>query len=759
MLLLASSCSTTSHLPENEELYTGIKKMTINSDSKGKFYDDAITEVKAALAYAPNSSFMGSSYYRFPMPIGLWVYNSLVDKDRNGFENWLYKSFGRTPVTITSVNPDTRVLVASNTLQNYGYFNGKVDYDIISQKNPKKKKISYTITTGQPYYLDSIAYIFEGKEDSIVRSKWDERMFKSGDQFNVTKLEGERERIVNSFRNNGYYYYRPEYVIYAADSSMVPQKVQLVVAADRDMPSRAHRQYHIGNLNINLRPSGMMPTESMDTFKMRSLTVSYTGDKMPITPMALLRNFRMRRGEYYNHDKYKTTVTNLSNMGIFSSIQFDFMPRDTSATCDTLDMVLNAMLDKPIDSEFGFNFTQKSNSQVGPNATLKISKKNAFRHGETFSVGLKGAYEWQTDHKKRQDGTQIDSYEWGVETSVSYPRIMFPWLNRRVLRYPATTTFSFSIDQLRRSGYYNLLSSTAEASYVIKGSKYITHTIKPLTLTYNKLINSSATFDSIAAVNTALFVTVRNQFIPAMQYTYTFDNTMSASRRNTTRFEASIKESGNLVSLLQSTIGKDFNEHDKTLFKSPYSQFLKLTLDLRHYIRLTKYSQLAMRLLTGAVWSYGNSTVAPYTEQFYVGGANDIRAFGVRSIGPGHYYDYANTGTYLDQSGDFKLEFNTEYRFRMVSNLYGALFLDAGNVWLMKSDDFHTGGSLSETNFLKDIALGTGFGFRYDLEYLILRLDIGVGIHAPYDTGKSGYYNIPKFWKGLGLHFAVGYPF
>ncbi|MBR4366720.1 MAG: BamA/TamA family outer membrane protein, partial [Bacteroidaceae bacterium] len=193
--------------------------------------------------------------------------------------------------------------------------------------------------------------------------------------------------------------------------------------------------------------------------------------------------------------------------------------------------------------------------------------------------------------------------------------------------------------------------------------------------------------------------------------------------------------------------------------RTPYSQFTKLTFDLRRYYYLTEHSLIALRFLTGAIWSYGNSTIAPYTEQFYVGGANDIRAFTVRSIGPGRYYDYENKGTYLDQAGDFKLEFNAEYRFRWVSNLYGAVFLDAGNVWLMRADDFHPGGEITRSKFFKDVALGTGFGIRYDMEFLILRLDWGIGIHAPYDTGKRGYYNIPKFWKGTGIHFAVGYPF
>jgi outer membrane protein assembly factor BamA len=204
---------------------------------------------------------------------------------------------------------------------------------------------------------------------------------------------------------------------------------------------------------------------------------------------------------------------------------------------------------------------------------------------------------------------------------------------------------------------------------------------------------------------------------------------------------------------------KKFNEKDKRMFSTPYSQFLKLSLDLRNRYKLTDKSLLATRLYAGVMWSYGNSSYAPYSEMYFVGGANDIRAFAARAIGPGSYHDTQGRSTYLDQSGDLKLEANIEYRFHLVSNLQGALFLDAGNVWVLSEDYWHPGGKLWDGGFFKSIALGTGFGFRYDLEFLVLRLDLGIGIHAPYETGKSSYFNIPKFKDSLGLHFAVGYPF
>jgi outer membrane protein assembly factor BamA len=244
-----------------------------------------------------------------------------------------------------------------------------------------------------------------------------------------------------------------------------------------------------------------------------------------------------------------------------------------------------------------------------------------------------------------------------------------------------------------------------------------------------------------------------------VQYTYRYDNTSNSRLRKTRWFEGSIKESGNIVSGAMMLAGKSFSTENKKLFGSPYSQFLKATLELRNGYRLSQKSSLATRFQAGAIWTYGNSSVAPYSELFYVGGANSIRAFGVRSIGPGGYHDYEGRGTYLDQAGDLKLEANVEYRFNLLGDLHGALFLDAGNVWNLRSDDSHPHGKFELSDFFNQLALGTGFGLRYDLQFLVLRLDLGIGIHAPYDTGKSGYYNIPKFWDGVGFHFAIGYPF
>ena len=282
------------------------------------------------------------------------------------------------------------------------------------------------------------------------------------------------------------------------------------------------------------------------------------------------------------------------------------------------------------------------------------------------------------------------------------------------------------------------------------------HEIIPFRLDYEKQLHTTAKFDSIMAANPALYVSMRNQFVPSMAYTFTYSTPARGGHSRSLILGA--KEAGNVLSGVYAAFGRDFYSSGKKLLGVPFAQFLKFTAEYRETWPLTERTSLAARAFAGIIWSYGNSTMAPYADQFSIGGANSIRAFAARTIGPGAYYPGHSNWSYLDQMGDVKLEANVEYRFPVISSLYGALFLDAGNVWLLNKDDYRPGGSLGR-GFGREIALGTGFGLRYDLDFLVLRFDVGVGLHSPYDTGKRGYYNMRRFKDSLGFHLAVGYPF
>ena len=761
LCILLSACSTTKNLPEGEILYTGIDKLEVINEDKTLAGVTALTEVEAALAYAPNNAILGSSSLRWPIPFGLWVYNGFEKyQDKKGVGRWIFDHLGKSPVLMSSVNGETRAKVATNLLRDYGYFNGSVSYQEVPQKNPKEAKVSYVIDMAQPYFLDSIAYLrYPHYADSLIRSTRSQSVLKSGENFSVLKLEEERQRLSSLFRNHGYYYYRPEFTTYRADTLQKPGYVSLQVVPRNGVPTEARKQYYIGKTSVYL--TGYNDELPTDTLRLRTMDIYYSGKKPGIRPSALMRNFFFRKGELFSQDRQALTQEAIARMGVFRYSEFRYEPKDTTANGDTLNVNMYATFDKPYNAELEFNVTTKSTDQTGPGAIFKITRNNFQRMGANLSFEVRGSYEWQTNSNVEGNSSKLNSYELGTSLSLDFPRLILPWKDSGLQRsrYPQKTSFKVYGNLLNRARFFNMLSFGGNVTYEFRKSRLWKHSVTPFQLTFNTLMSTTERFDSITATNPSLALSLGDQFIPSMNYTFTYDNAR-LKKDYQLWWENSITSAGNVTSLLYAALGKDFHEKNKKLLGTPFAQFLKLTSEVRNLFKVGEKQHIAARFMGGVLWSYGNQTIAPYSEQFYIGGANSLRAFTVRSIGPGTYNPSQNTKYgYLDQTGDIKLEANVEYRFPIFGELYGATFLDAGNVWLMRKDENRPGGEFTLKNFVKSIALNTGVGVRYDLTFLVIRLDMGIALHVPYETGKSGYYNIPKFKDGLGLHFAIGYPF
>ena len=718
--------------------------------------ETATTEVNAVLEYAPNNSLFGSSYHRTPFPTGLWAYNAFSGKE-SGFSKWMYKTFAGKPVLISTVNPATRIKVATNTLHNYGYFRGKVDYEVLyNKKNEKKAKINYSVKTGKVYRLDSIAYKnFPAQADSIIRHNMRESYLRKGDAFNVVNMSNEQTRLEKLFRNQGYYYYKSNFATYKADTLMKPYKVQLVMQPKETLPPLVNRPWYIGNTIISIYNN---EDDSLtQTRKHRSLIFNFSGKKPSLHPIVWLQNIAHRPGRIYRQSDEEKTQEMLSSLGIFSHLNVSYQRQDTTATCDSLDLHIEAVLDKPYTSDFEMNVTEKNSERIGPGLSWSLQRKNAFHGGELVNFKIYGSYEWRTTGEKSKRDKFFNSYNVGTQLSFDFPRIIFPGISRRQFRFSTSTSFALTADWLNRAGYFNLFSSGLSVKYAWNKKKTSKHELTPFSLTYDKLINSTQEFDSIMQSNPALYTSMRNRFVPAMQYTYTY--TSGEEHRNPLWWQITIKEAGNVTAGIYALAGKSFSEKNKNLFNNPFAQYLKISTELHNTFRIYRDYKFVTRLMAGAVWSYGNSTVAPYSDQFFVGGANSIRGFTIRSIGPGSYYTPHSKYSYMDQTGDIKLEGNIEFRFPLFGSLHGAVFLDAGNVWLMREDEMRPGGKFKLSNLFQELALGTGAGLRYDMDFLILRLDLGIALHDPANRHRSGYYNIGKFKDGLALHFAIGYPF
>ena len=779
---LLCACSTTKYLPDDEQLFIGLEKITYADYERNDHAIQTQEELEAALATAPNGALFGSSYYRTPFPYGLWIWNA-TSNAKTKFGKWLNHSFGKAPVLMSQVNPALRAQVARQVLRTNGYLHGDVTYAEVPQKNPKKMKIAYTVHMDTLFRVDSMSYVnFPAPMEFLIDSTRQEAYLKQGTPFSVANLDAERTRLSQLFRNNGYYYYQTGYASYLADTFNVANRALLRLQMADSLPDEALRPWYIGTTSVQLRRS--FAERSDTTTVRRSLRVAFKGKHAPIRPGVILRNMKLRPRQLFSYDNYMESMQKVNATGVFSNVDFQFTPRDR----DTLDLQLNCVFDKPYDFYVETNFINRTIGRLGPEVKVGVTRRNAFRGGEKLDINLHGSYEWQTNSQ----GSDMNSYQYGADASIEFPRTVFPRFksrrsapgqrSRRRRFYTTPWTIAkVSTDIVRRPSYYKMHIVSGEWTYRWQPSQTSRHELSPLTVKYQFMNSHTEDFDTLMMLNPYLSATMSDYFIPKMRYTYTYVS--PPSLHNPIRWETTVEESGNITALYDVLIqGNGWNQKDKTLFKNPYSQFLKIETDLTKTWTLSPQSKLVGHLNFGLMWSYGNSNSGPFSELFYAGGANSIRAFPVRSIGPGGFQGLGgnNQFSYLMQNGDTKLIMNLELRQRLFGSLYGAVFFDAGNVWssedwMIHDEDIYgdeedlqefasawnaifSNTKIRLKNFFKQMATGTGVGLRYDLDFLVLRLDWGFGLHLPYDTGHSGYFNIRKFKDMHTLHIAIGYP-
>lgn len=757
-LVCVTSCSTTSKLADDEVLYTGVKDFKIVPSTGDKVPSEVESYLFDAINVKPNNS-LYSPYVRTPFPVGLWVYNHWDYNPKNKFKHWFYDKLVSQPVVIDNVNPTLRVEMLKSILDNNGFFSGTTRYELIQDKrNAKKAKLSYFVELGKPYRFSIIEYTNGNTEiehlvDSLARRSL---YLKVGERYSTDSLSSVRTVIANRLRDMGYYYFRPEYIEYLADTTMTRGSVALRMQLADKIDPAAIKKYYIGNVKTMVSPYfGKGTPDTLNTNRGMLIKMMPIKLRDGLIPSCL----RFRKGRVVRVSDIDNTQTNLSRMGIFSSIDIAVTPLDSLKGRDSIDFNVSCTLDRPMETSLEFQVVSKSSSYVGPGIAAGLTHKNMFGGGEQLTTQLTASYEWQTAGGSDQRSNVFNSYEFGLKSTLSFPRLLAPKFVDRSRRYINWTRVSLSADVLNRPHYFKMVQFGTGFGWEWHANINSTNEFYPFKLTYTKMLSTTAAFDEAMADNPAVALSFRNQFIPMMSYTYTYDKKID--KNNYLNWMFNVTEAGNLFSGIWSLAGK---EGEKMLFGTPFSQFVKaqsqFIFGCRLYHGVNSKEWLVFRAFVGAAHAYGNSSQVPYAEQFYIGGANSLRAFSVRSIGPGSYHPAETVKNgYYDQTGTFKFEFNTELRFPIMGYLHGALFLDAGNIWLLKKDSSRPGGALGEGNFFKEIALGTGAGLRFDMEMLVLRADLGIGIHAPYDTGKKGYYNMTSFKNSLAFHIAIGYPF
>lgn len=752
MALSVLSCSTTKRIPEGEQLYTGVKKVDIRLVSDTTQFPSSVkSEVNKAVDVAPNNSLISPSI-RYPFPLGLWVYNNW-NPDAKGLKGWLYKKLVSEPVLISDVRPEVRVKMIDEILENNGYFRGSASYTLNTDKNPKKASITYEVYPGNYYPIDTIEYPSDNTPlshliDSIARK---DSYLQPGVRFCIDSLSIVRNRITNAVRNRGYYFFRPDFIEYLADSIQHRGKIALKLSLANNLPSIVKEKYYTGNITVivNRNKGGGVA----DTFDLKRCTIVQM-QPSKLRHKIIPENLAFRQGRTFSVRDMDLTQTYLSRLGIFNQIEIT-VQRDTvkQLTHPELDVFINCTLDAPIEASAEVNVSSKSNSYLGPGLILGVTNKNIFGGGEHLGVNINGNYEWQTG-KRSEKGGLFNSFELGVNLNLTVPRLLLPRFVRRTRRELNWTKFNIGANLLNRPKFFRMAQFNFGFNYEWQRSRHVTNIFTPFKFTYTRLLHTTADFDSICEQNRAIALSFQNQCIPKMEYTYIYENN---HKRHTFNWSFTATEAGNVFAGIWALAG---TKGEKRIFGTPFSQFVKGQTQIVYGHRYRSDDWLVTRFLVGAVHAYGNSEVVPYGDQFYIGGANSIRAFTVRSIGPGSYRPpYGERYGYYDQTGTFKLEWNLEYRFPIIGILHGAVFLDTGNIWLLKNDPERPGGKLEMRSFFKDIAVGTGVGLRVDIKMFIVRGDLGIGIHAPYDTGKKGYYNMTSFGHSLAFHLAIGYPF
>lgn len=759
-------CSISQYQEAGDILYTGVRDIRIEGEERSPHAQRTITMVEEQLAYAPDNAIFGSSSWRWPLPLYRpWLYFT-YQHDTSWMGRWLHR-LGKRPVWVRDVAPVLRARVAERLLHEQGYLGGIVTSSTHMAQDSLSARLSYSVRLGEPYLLDSVAYLSPIYIDSLMELRHAELSeLRRGELFARSALEKDRQSLTDRLREWGYYYFTPDYIRYEADTIQTPGAVQMRTIFAPNMPADALRQWRIGQVRVRLLDIDEQRLAT-DTLELdRGVTTYYSG-QLPIRPRVLNQRLRLRPDSLYRYSAEDLTIKSLASIGSFSGLEIQYTPRNDEADTNrlaprTLDMTVLMRRDKPWDATLGARFLVKSTDFMGPGMMASLSRRNVFGGGETFGLNASGSYEWQVGTNPLVDHSlSLNSYFLNLDASLSVPTLLIPGRWSKYYDFPTTTTLKLAGQRLNRAGYYALNSFTLSASYDWTTKAGHQHALIPLSLSYTSLSHTSPAFESVLAQNPSLGLSLMSQFVPQMSYTYTRDWELSPLNKLWLRL--GVSEAGNVSKLFTLAMGKRWDDR-QTLLGVPFAQFARAHLEARLTHTIDRWQSLATRLGLGAVYSYGNAQRAPYMEQFFVGGANSIRAFTVRSLGPGAFVPTKSSAySFMDQVGEAKLEFNIEWRRKLMGSLEGAVFVDAGNVWLLRPDPERPRASLSEIkgfgDWLDQIAVGTGAGLRYDFTYLVVRLDVGIGLHLPYETGRSGWYNIPNFTSGMGVHLAIGYPF
>ena len=723
IIFVCTSCSTTKFVPDGKYLLTDVKIETDNKSVNTSQMEQYINQ-KANTKW----------FSLFAVPLG--TYN-LSGRDSTKWINRILKRLGEEPVLFDTLKAEMSRKNLGTVMQNMGYLHADVSLKTIA--NDKKIKVIYTLHPGKPYFIGNIEYDIYDKNIAQILDMKNEnnRGLKKGMIFSINNLENERKRITNILSASGYYKFNKDYIIYEADSTRANDSIDIKLKlmkfrADSKSPEKDHNRYYINTVNFT----------------------SADGDKIKLRRSVLSDNLAIKEGAPFCEHDLQTTYNNFARLQAvkYTNIHFEELPDTSLLNCN-----IQLSTNKPNTISFQPEGTNTA-GDLGAAASLTYENRNLFHGSEMLSIQLRAAFEAITG----LEGYQAEDYEeYNIEGRLMFPRFIAPFLSENFRRNSnAHSELTVSYNLQNRPEFHRRVF-TAAWKYLWNAPKQnSTYRFDLIDLNYVYMPWISEKFkedylDDDSNRNAILRYNYEDLFIMKMGFGMTYNNGVHAIKAN-------IETSGNILSLLSGVSKFDKNSQGQyTLFNIAFAQYVKADFDYTRLFTFDWRNSLALHFGFGIAYPYGNSKILPFEKRYFSGGANSVRGWNVRELGPGKFKGTDGRIDFINQTGDMKLDFNLEYRTALFWKFNGAFFIDAGNIWTLRSYADQPGGQFKFDEFYKQIAVSYGLGIRLNLDYFILRLDMGVkAINPAYTTTEEHYPIIsPNFKRDFSLHFAVGLPF
>ncbi|MDH6305331.1 outer membrane protein assembly factor BamA [Parabacteroides sp. PH5-13] len=766
-----SSCSSTKFVADGEYL---LDKVIINTDNK----QYKSTELKPYLRQQPN--FKAFNLMKWQLFVYGWS-----GRDENKWINKQIRRIGEAPIILDTTLVGESVDELKRFLTNKGYPNAEITTSVDTTRN-KKAVVTYDVISNQPYVIrdyamklddpliDSIAHLkppVRSRLGAAFRSTPDEYIpvVKEGDNFDRDQLDKERQRITSLLRRRGYYGFNRDNLAYLADSTFNDNIVDLEmilkphrkILPDGTIEEQPHRRYYLKDITIltdydPLRLEDDEPFIPTDTLKKGDVTIVYGKNGRSIRPNILRRSNYMTPGSLFSERSLEQTYSSFASLNALRNVNIRFNEIEEN---DTMKLHATILTSPAKVHGFGVDIEgTNSAGDLGFASSLNYRHRNFFKGSEVFSAKIRGAYESLSGSK--QYG--LDNYwEIGGEMSLVFPRFLFPFISENFSRkLRANTEFKVSYNRQTRPEYERaVVSGGWSYSWQNRTNSLARHTFNLIDVDYLYLPRINRDFLTSLPEATQLY-NFNNQFIVSSGYTYSFNNYNPQYRqRNTHSFRVSVESAGNVLNVLSHILQADKgNNGNYELFGIDYSQYMKGDFDFSKGIVLDNRNRLAFHLGVGLAYPYGNAKRIPFERRYFAGGANSVRGWSVRSLGPGSMS--SDSATFATQAGDIRLDANLEYRTKLFWKFELAAFVDAGNIWTIRSYPDQEDGKFKFTQFYKEIAFSYGLGLRLDFDFFLIRFDTGFKAYDPQAKGSDRWaITHPNFHKNFAWHFAVGYPF